>query len=114
MVWDEIDGEWSSQVSMRVCAPSSGKRERGGRFASGVLGSPALLLTSWVILGNNSVSLNLLSSSAQRASHQRVSVRIRQGHVSKEPDTEGVARAWLLLLVYVGTLSGPADYCLQL
>lgn len=101
MVWDETDGEWSSQVSVRVCVPSSGRSKRGRRFAEGVLGNSALQVTGWVILGNNSASQSLPSSSVQWASHQRVAVRIRQGDVGKGPDLEGVARAWLLVLVYV-------------
>lgn len=58
------------------------------------------------ILGNNSASLSLpTTSSAQWASQacllQGVAVRIRQGDVGKGPAMEG-CQAWLLVVVYVG------------
>ena len=93
MVWKEIDGEWSCHVSWSVSSLSSQRQRRVG-----VLGSPALLL----LLGNNSASLGLPSSSVQWASQPclprgggggGVATRIRQDDVGKEPDTERVTRA---------------------
>lgn len=86
-------------------------RAKEGRGSLMVLGSPALLLNSWVILGNNSASLSLSSSvqwSSQPGQPQKAAVKMRQSDVGKEPDMEGVTRAQRLLLVACVVMpSGP-------